>query len=344
MTWKQIVVGTDGSETADRAVAKATLLASKVGGHVTLVCAAGRAAIPAADADAILQSAGKRVADAGVECDTVIRDGAVEDVVLAVVAEREADLIVLGNVGMGKARRLGFGPVQERIAREAPCDVLFVYTKRARETGGLYNRILVGTDGSPNASEAARKAFDLGMMFGIGVTLVYVAGDKLIGGIVLEQTLKAKPRGLGVETRLVEGDPGPAICAVAEKEGIGLVVVGNKGMTGAKRLLLGSVPSAVAHAAPTDVLIAKTVERTVAQIAPGSGALVNVDGKKLAVYKWPDGELTALSPKCRHMGCTVDWNGADATWDCPCHGSRYDKDGRVIHGPAGDDLVPGKLT
>jgi Rieske Fe-S protein len=63
-----------------------------------------------------------------------------------------------------------------------------------------------------------------------------------------------------------------------------------------------------------------------------------VAGRRVAVYKAEDGSLIALSPRCQHMGCTVDWNDAEQTWDCPCHGSRYARDGAVIKGPAKKDL------
>ena len=82
------------------------------------------------------------------------------------------------------------------------------------------------------------------------------------------------------------------------------------------------------------VLIAKTVDRTVDDLVPGTGGLVDADGRKLAVYKAEDGTNTALSPRCTHLGCTVDWNAAAKTWDCPCHGSRYAHDGEVVNGPA----------
>src|ERR687895_73199 len=79
-----------------------------------------------------------------------------------------AHLIAIGDVGMGKARRLRLGGVAERAAHSAPCDVLIVRTRRrVRKTADkrVYHRIVVGTDGSSTASEAVRKAFDLGMMF-----------------------------------------------------------------------------------------------------------------------------------------------------------------------------------
>lgn len=70
------------------------------------------------------------------------------------------------------------------------------------------------------------------------------------------------------------------------------------------------------------------------QIAPGEGGIVELDGRKHAVYRSPENRFTLLSPVCPHMGCHVRWNAADHSWDCPCHGSRFQCDGRVIEGPA----------
>ncbi len=69
-------------------------------------------------------------------------------------------------------------------------------------------------------------------------------------------------------------------------------------------------------------------------IAPDDGAIVTVNGKQIAAYRSADGKLIQLSPICTHLGCTVGWNAAAKTWDCPCHGSRYKKDGEVLNGPA----------
>lgn len=70
------------------------------------------------------------------------------------------------------------------------------------------------------------------------------------------------------------------------------------------------------------------------QLAPGEGKLCTARGKKLALYRDPTGHLHALDPRCTHLGCLVQWNGADRTWDCPCHGSRFEPQGKVLEGPA----------
>lgn len=336
MGYRTIVVGTDGSDTAMRAIDKAARLAKHVEGKLVVVCATSNIGMHDYKAMEVLKEASEHLQPSGVEHETTYREGAVEKVLTEIAAEREADLIVLGNVGMGKARRFRHGPIPERMASSAPCDVLIVITTEDTppiNENGLYKRILVGTDGSPTASEAARKAYDLGMMFRIGVTVVYVAGDTIIGAIALEQTLKGKPRALGVQTKVVEGAPAEKICEVAAAEGLDLIVVGNRGMTGARRML-GSVPIKVLHRTPVDVLIAKTVDRTLDDLVPGSGGIVDVEGKKIAAFKDEDGSVIALSPKCAHMGCTVDWNQVQRTWDCPCHGSRYTKEGDLLQGPA----------
>jgi glycine/D-amino acid oxidase-like deaminating enzyme/nitrite reductase/ring-hydroxylating ferredoxin subunit len=65
----------------------------------------------------------------------------------------------------------------------------------------------------------------------------------------------------------------------------------------------------------------------------GTGKVIKCNGSKIAVYRDEMGGITKLSPVCRHMGCFVDWNDEGKTWDCPCHGSRYDKHGEVLNGP-----------
>jgi Rieske Fe-S protein len=75
-------------------------------------------------------------------------------------------------------------------------------------------------------------------------------------------------------------------------------------------------------------------------LANGEGALVGMRGRKRAVYRDEAGTLHVLSPVCRHLWCIVAWNPAERTWDCPCHGSRYTGEGRVIQGPAVKDLTP----
>ncbi len=74
------------------------------------------------------------------------------------------------------------------------------------------------------------------------------------------------------------------------------------------------------------------------RLQPGEGAIVELQGKKVAAYRTPEGALIKLSPVCTHLGCLVRWNGAAKTWDCPCHGSRFKKDGDVLNGPAAKPL------
>jgi glycine/D-amino acid oxidase-like deaminating enzyme/nitrite reductase/ring-hydroxylating ferredoxin subunit len=71
-----------------------------------------------------------------------------------------------------------------------------------------------------------------------------------------------------------------------------------------------------------------------AVLYPGDGKLLQTYDGKVAVYKDQKENLHQLSPICTHLGCMVKWNNAEESWDCPCHGSRFDIDGKVIHGPA----------
>jgi len=76
------------------------------------------------------------------------------------------------------------------------------------------------------------------------------------------------------------------------------------------------------------------------EIAPGEGAVLGIGPNKRAVYKDEQGGVHQRSALCAHLGCVVTWNGLEKTWDCPCHGSRYDRYGEVITGPANKGLAP----
>ena len=80
------------------------------------------------------------------------------------------------------------------------------------------------------------------------------------------------------------------------------------------------------------------------EIAPGSGAIVRRGLDKIAAYRDEQGRLHERLAKCPHLGCVVQWNPAETTWDCPCHGSRFDCYGKVINGPANSDLAPAERS
>lgn len=79
------------------------------------------------------------------------------------------------------------------------------------------------------------------------------------------------------------------------------------------------------------------------ELAAGEGAVVRVGAVQYAVRRDESGHLHVLSARCPHLGCIVRWSGADRTWECPCHGSRFAADGTLVEGPATGDLVPRSL-
>jgi len=146
----------------------------------------------------------------------------------------------------------------------------------------VFTRIVVGTDGSETAAEAVRQAVDLAKLAGAQLSIVsayepvskrriegeqqgapadvqHEIGPREDVNLVLDAAAAvAKNEGVEVQTHPVEDDPADAILNVAEKTGADLIVVGNKGMTGARRFLLGSVPNNVSHHAPCSVIIVRT--------------------------------------------------------------------------------------
>jgi nucleotide-binding universal stress UspA family protein len=144
----------------------------------------------------------------------------------------------------------------------------------------MYKVIVVGTDGSDRAARATEAAFSLARLTGATVHIVHVmrlvamasagygdpsaiatanADARTNGDLVCARVLAhAESQGVAAETHNVDGDPGDMLVKVAESIHADLVVIGNKGMTGVKRLVLGSVPNKVAHHCPCSVLIVDT--------------------------------------------------------------------------------------
>ena len=79
---------------------------------------------------------------------------------------------------------------------------------------------------------------------------------------------------------------------------------------------------------------------SLADLAKGEAMLAEWEGKKVALYKDEAGKVKALDPVCPHAGCIVTWNGAEKSWDCPCHGARYAPDGALLTGPSRKNLTP----
>jgi nitrite reductase/ring-hydroxylating ferredoxin subunit len=84
-------------------------------------------------------------------------------------------------------------------------------------------------------------------------------------------------------------------------------------------------------------------EQALTSLPAGQGDIFRIHGQRLAVYKDDKGQLSACSAVCPHLGCLVHWNPSERSWDCPCHGSRFDPHGAVLNGPANAPLAPKSL-
>lgn len=84
--------------------------------------------------------------------------------------------------------------------------------------------------------------------------------------------------------------------------------------------------------------VSKVEQASVENLGPDRQTVIERDGKRIGVYKDPQGKVHYMDLACTHMGCPLGLNDGDGTWDCPCHGSRFDKYGKVIYGPAMTDL------
>ena len=284
--YQSIVVGTDFSPTAKVATDRAGAIAKKLGAELTLVHAGQ-------DRSGQLKELGTQYG-----AKTVAKEGPPADVLVEEAEKIDADLLVVGSVGMSGARRFILGSVPNKVSHHVGTDLLIVKTDRPNARGEDYHGILVGTDGSATATRAVEAAATLAAALGITPLIVCayeppsedelerlrsdpndpvaqwkagrteretpsefrwrIAAASQAEDILERAAEHASKAGAVAELRAVEGAPAEALISLAEKEGFDLIVVGSVGMTGAKRFKLGNVPHRISHHSPTDVLILRT--------------------------------------------------------------------------------------
>lgn len=120
-----------------------------------------------------------------------------------------------------------------------------------------WRKAVVGTDGSLTASRAVQRAVDIAEVLGARLLVVYV-GDPDSGRPVLDSVAAEYGEQVELDLRVLSGDPADALLRLAHEEAADVIIVGNKGMSGAKRFLLGSVPNKVSHKARCDVVVVHT--------------------------------------------------------------------------------------
>ena len=272
-----IVVGTDGSETSCRAVQRAGLYAQATdtpvviasvfqrpqegevapasqraeSPQVSIVASSYRAAVDVAgDAAGYARAAAPKA-----NVDTVAVEGDPADALIDLAESRGNTLLVVGNRGMAGSQRFLLGSVPNKISHHASGDVLIAMTSSDTPVE-LPKKILIGTDGSETASRAVERGLRLAEAVGASVTLLAAGLGAKAESVLAEAGEWADQHNVSWEGSAPEGHPADEL--VSAGEGHDLVVVGNKGMTGASRFLLGSVPNKISHHATADLLIVRT--------------------------------------------------------------------------------------
>src|SRR3954453_15160691 len=331
--WGRIVFGTDGSPAASQAGETTATIARAVSESLRAITGS----TPPEQAQEILSGALEAAEAAGMRASKLSSEavvGRAGDALVAGADELDAGLIAIARGdGQPISGRAGW------LAHPAPCDLFLVAPARQRGPHAPYGRIVIASDGSATADRAARKGFDLARELMASVTLVFI-GHPSTGKLVMDDTIEVYGRGIETDVKLLQGEPGDVILRTAEEVDADLVVVGNKGLQGAKGFLLGSVPQTVVEGSDRDVLLCRTVAQIASELAPGEGGVIEKRGEKLAVFVDKKGEQHLFSARCTHLGCTIGWNPAENTFDCPCHGSRFNQMGGVVNGPPARPAPP----
>jgi nucleotide-binding universal stress UspA family protein len=270
-----IIVGTDGSVTAGRAARSAALLADRLRAPLFIAAAFQRTRPqdlgPMSDragggedvlstgyraaAEVAQDACGQATRGLQVQVDTAAIEGDPADALLAMAERHAGALLVVGNKGMTDSSRFLLGSVPNKVTHHAVGDVLVVRTD-AQHSERVPERLVVGTDGSRTANRAVQRAVDLAAGLGAHLTVLSVGERDLTEGALAAARPMAEAAGIAVEEQARPGDPATELLEAAAEHD--LLVVGNRGMTGAARFLMGSVPNKVSHSVTTDLLIVKT--------------------------------------------------------------------------------------
>jgi len=215
----------------------------------------------------LLAHATARATDAGVPHVAILKWGNVTETVLQTAIEEQCDLIVLGSRGLSGFKRLMLGSISNAVTAKAQCPVLVI--KQPPSASLHWRRVLVATGGSPWSDAAVDHALELARAQQLVVCLLYVEQrrprrtDSLSGltsdgkNVLALAEARAVAAGVSYEANFAQGDVTTMILDTATKQQCDVIVLGSRGLTGFKRLMLGSISNAVAATAPLPVLIVK---------------------------------------------------------------------------------------
>jgi nucleotide-binding universal stress UspA family protein len=276
-----ILVATGGSPWSDAAVTSAIALAACTGADLrvlTVLTMPSTYAVPdmiggsdivmegiEAEGQALMAQTAARAASVGVPCETVCAWGNVPETILRTAADECCDLIVLGSRGLGGLKRLMLGSVANAVAAKAAQPVLIV-KQPAVYSMPFGRRVLVATGGSPWSDAAVEHAIQLAQSQQLSICVLHVTRGQPQRGS--EVTLEGKELLARAEARMAAaavayegvqayGDVVQAILETATRKQCDSIIMGSRGLTGWKRLMLGSISNAVTAKTRLPVLIVK---------------------------------------------------------------------------------------
>ena len=282
--YKHILVATGGSPWSDAAVAYAIAIAARTGASLRILTVLVTPAVFAspddfsgaevvaeiveADGQSLLTRAAEQAQQAGVACETLSHWGNVPETILQTAAEAPCDLIVMGAHLVTGWRRLRLGHIANAVAAKAPQPVLVVKQPPAVEPGSpLGRRVLVATGGSPWSDRAVEHAIALAQTGPLSLCLLHVvpgrarrrqAGVDPEGQRILERTAAwAQEADVAATTVLARGDVPRTIVQTAVDQACDSMILGSRGSSGWKRLMLGSISNAVIVTTTLPVLVVK---------------------------------------------------------------------------------------